>query len=313
MRKYTRVSYGVRCQIFALLQAKLSIQEIADQVGFHKTTIYREIKRNSVIKGQGVYRPKVYDPIDATYLAKMRFKRCRRKLKVRGQLERKVVSLLQNYWTPEQIAGRLKHEKVAVVSHQSIYTFIHRKKQYAKYLPYQGMRFYRHRRNRKGRFEYCKTHISQRPQSAKDRSRIGHWERDLMYANSKAILVCTDRKSRFTLIKAINAATADIVTKQTHLLLQSSNRKVQSVTNDNGSEFKNTDYPTYWCDPYKPWQRGTVENTIGVMRRFIKKKTEISGLNLEGIQNWLNMRPRKVLDYRTPFEVFYNKKVALVI
>ena len=86
------------------------------------------------------------------------------------------------------------------------------------------------------------------------------------------------------------------------------------MTNDNGGEFRFKEpepYNVYWCEPHKPQQRGTVENTIGTIRRYIKKDTDITSVNIDKMIKILNLKPRKVLDYQTPFEVFYNKKVAL--
>lgn len=317
MKQYSRVSHEQRCQIFALLQAKIKVPQIAKQLGFHKTTIYREIKRNSEQEGRDIYGPMIYHPDKATRKARLRFKKCQRKLKVDGDLELLVIKCLKRHWSPEQIAGRLNKEGNIKISHQSIYNFVRRKAQYSKYLCYQGIKHYRHRRNNKGIGGHWTSHISKRPESANNRSRLGHWERDLMYGKERSpILVCTDRKSRFSRLKRVSEATISEVSKATHELLDSTGKKVLSVTNDNGPEFKafnSIKYPTYFCDPYRPQQRGTVENTIGVIRRFIKKKTDLDDVDLEAIERWLNFRPRKVLDYLCPIEVFYKQKVALAI
>jgi len=101
--------------------------------------------------------------------------------------------------------------------------------------------------------------------------------------------------------------------------LKSLEKKVFTLTNDNGTEFNDSaslPYKTYYFDPHKPQQRGTVENTIGLLRQYIKRKTDLEAITqaeLQDIENKINFRPRKGLDYRTPFEVFFNKKVALVM
>lgn len=317
MTKYSRVSYAERCQIFALLQSKISIINIANQLGLHRSTIYREIKRNRVKETRKYDSADVYRPIPAQRLAINRFKFCRRKLKIDKQLEPMVVNMLRMYFTPEQISGRIWREKKIKISHQSIYNFIRQRSHYSQYLCYRGIKHYRHQRNNTKRNSDWTNHISKRPHEANIRSRIGHWERDLMYAKDRAaILVCTDRKSRFTKIKKIPSATISDVSKATHELLESVSKKVISVTNDNGPEFRafnSIKYPTFFCDPYKPQQRGTIENTIGVVRRFIKSKTDITTIDVDKIETWLNLRPRKILDYQTPFEVLYKRKVALVI
>ena len=315
MTKYSRVTYAQRCQISAFLQAKVPVAQMAKNLNLHKTTIYRELKRNSFISK--LCDPAEYCPTKAENKARFRFKSCKRKLKITGELEELIVSLLQKYWTPEQISGRLRRERRIKISHQAIYNFIRTKAQYACYLRYQGKRFYRHNRNNKKNNTHWKVHISKRPAGAENRSRIGHWERDLMYGKDRSpVLVCTDRKTRFTKLAAVERATIEKVSEKTHILLDSVGKRVISVTNDNGLEFSSSNsikYPTYFCDPYRPQQRGTVENTIGVIRRFIKKNSDLSLFNLDDIETWLNFRPRKVLDYQCPYEVFYGKSVALAI
>lgn len=311
MVKYARVSFEQRCQISVLLETGFSAYNIAKKLNLHKSTIYREIKRNCVRVNSDFNQSPQYIATRAHAKAIHRFKRCRRKLIVSGEVEEHVKFMLRHYRSPEQISGRLTLEKIGNVGHQAIYNYIRRHSELTKYLTYRGIKRYRHQRNQKGMLNYTKKNISQRSQAANKRKEIGHWERDLMYACKSPLLVCTDRKSRFTLFKAIDSATSSDVQRETHNMLK--NEKVFSITNDNGAEFKNTNYPTYFCDPYRPQQRGTVENTIGVIRRFIKKKMSLEGVDIKAIEMWLNFRPMKVLDYRTPYEVFYRRKVALAM
>lgn len=313
MKKYSRVSYRVRCQISVLLQAKISIPKIATQLGFNKSTIYREIKRNSSKESKKVYAAIIYEPIAADNKYKSRYFRCRRKLLVQAELENLVISRLKSFWSPEQISGRLRREGISNISYQSIYNFIKRHSHFKKYLLYQGLRNYRYRRHpsKRGRSSWMKS-IHDRPQAANKRLEIGHWERDLMYAKKDPVLVCTDRKSRYTKMTLIERADITSVHSGTTRLLYDEN--VLTITNDNGPEFLSPtpeSYPVYYCDPYRPQQRGTVENSIGVIRRFIKKKTSTTIDELINIEIWMNTRPRKVLDYKMPYEVFYNTKVAL--
>jgi IS30 family transposase len=311
------VSYAQRCQINSLLQAKVSIPQIAKLINFNKSTIYREISRNKTTATRK-YEPEfVYVADTAHKLAINRFKRCRKKLKVVGSNETLVTSMLRNFFSPEQISGRIKLEKDISLSHQSIYNYIRARSHLTKYLRYQGIRNYRYRRGKKEIYNDGLINIKERPEDANNRIVFGHWERDLMYAKERQpVFVCVERKSRFTKLKKIQSATFNEVTTATNEVLASVGKKVLSMTNDNGLEFRIIQafkFPTYYCDPYKPWQRGTVENTIGVIRRFITNKTDLSTINLTEIENWLNMRPRKVLDYLTPYEVLFKTKVALAI
>jgi len=150
--------------------------------------------------------------------------------------------------------------------------------------------------------------------------RIGDWERDsMLISNRRHILVCTDRKSRFTKITPLESIKVKDVAQVTLALLKKTGRRVHTITNDNGPEFKHSPklpVPVYFCDPRKPQQRGTVENTIGLIRQFIKRSTKFKQLTADDYTNMeesLNFRPRKCLDYKTPYEVFYNKSVAVVV
>ena len=315
MKKYSRVPHETRCQISVLLQSSLSIPKIASLLGFHKTTIYREIERNSRRPAKGLAR---YEPRYAQKKAKHRFSKCRRKPKIDGALRQLVTEKLEAAWSPEQIAGRLARERRVSLSHETIYRFIRKNRAYRSYLKFAGKRGAGRYKQRKRRAEWIKS-IHQRPKAAQNRSRFGHWERDGMYAaNNKELLVCVERKSRFTKMSRILHPSSAFVGQLTEELLNKTKRKVLSITNDNGSEFRKPmswNVPVYYCDPLEPQQRGTVENTIGLIRRYITRKTDLEELGetaIAHIENMLNHRPRKVLDYRTPHQVFYEKKVALV-
>lgn len=312
MASYRRVTYEDRCQIQAYLQVKLSVGQIAANLRFHKSTIYREISRNSIRRK--------FDPKRATEKAEQRFRRCRRHYLISGDQEGLVLAFLFSAWSPEQISGRLASEGVASLNHQTIYNYIRRHGRYLK--PYLR------RFNRRGSSRVCmqahkrsgKISIDLRPVESGRRTRIGDWERDCCYgANRKQLLVCADRKSRFTKIAVLEDASGKGTTNLTNRLLKAAGKPVHTITNDNGPEFKNskgTMAPVYYCHPRKPQQRGTVENTVGLIRQFIKRKTDITTLTRQDIQNIedaLNLRPRKCLDYKTPYEVFYGKSVALAV
>lgn len=308
MEKYSRVSYEIRCQISALLKTEISIPTIAKVLGFNKSTIYREIKRNSYWQG--------YRPLNANLLAKKRFKACRRKTKIRNGVEKIVQSALKEGWSPEQIAGRIRLEKIENLSHETVYRYTRLNPQFRPCLRWFNRRGYGRYRQRKERPAWMNS-IKNRPAVVDERSRVGDWERDTMYVKDrKTILVLTERKTRYTLLSKLeNHQAREVAAKTTKLLLETGT-KVFTMTNDNGGEFRFKEkepYDVFWCEPHKPQQRGTVENTIGTIRRYIKRDTDIKDINIEKMVKILNLKPRKVLDYQTPFEVFYNRKVALAV
>ncbi len=314
MKQYSRVSYEVRCQIVAYLEIGFSIPVIASRLGFHKTTIYRELNRNAI----GRCRLKHYDAQAAELKTLRRTRHNHRKAVIQKHLKKVVVARLHDGWSPMQIAKRLCLEKKAQISHETIYRFVRKNSEYKHTLRWAG---------RRGIGRYCqrknnlsgKIMIHQRPPIANRRGRIGDWERDTMYgANRRQLLICTDRKSRLTLIKKLPQIDSKTVNEQTVKILNHLGRKVFTVTNDNGTEFRkkmSSHIRVFYCDPLRPQQRGTVEHMIGDLRRWIHRDTDLEKLSsreIKRMERLLNKRPRKCLDYLTPYEVFYNKKVALV-
>jgi len=310
MSKYRRITLAVRCQIEAYLQAGFNIPEISKKLGYHRSSIYRELRRNS---GRNSYSPSY-----ANSLAKRRYRNCRRLYKVTPEVAEALRCYLEFGWSPDQISRRLAKEKAFSISHECIYQYI--------YLHTNCRKFLR-RPKKRGFSRYSQTRclvknglpLKQRPAIANRRGRIGDWERDLFYgANRQQALVCTDRKSRYTKITKLDAIDSKTVGMETERLINSLSKKAFTVTNDNGPEFRGEGISirTFYCEPRKPQQRGTVENTIGLIRQYISRKTKLSEItddHISELENKLNFRPRKCLDYKTPFEVFFNKSVALAI
>lgn len=309
MKQYSRVSYAVRCQICAFLEINLSIPEIATRLGYNKSTIYREIKRNS-------FKNLSYQTDQAQRWSDKRRLRCRKKRLLKGDYLDLVVKKLKEDWSPQQISKRFKLENVPSVSHETIYKFMRRKpnRKYYRYYNRRGCSRYSQRRMRKD----SQLSIHQRPEIVNQRKRFGDWERDSMIVSKDKLLVCTERKSRFTRIEPYQKFDAKMIGIKTLEMITPLGRPVRTITNDNGPEFRgDRDHgiPVYYCDPRKPQQRGTVENTIGILRKRLTLKTDLSKLTKNGlkkIEDALNLRPRKCLGYRTPYEVFFNTKVALV-
>ncbi|MCP3928709.1 MAG: IS30 family transposase [Bacteroidetes bacterium] len=315
MKKYSRVSYEDRCQISAMLKRNFLISEIATELGFDKSTIYREIKRNKD-QSSSPYRD-VYNPLVAQSKANKRSKNKGRPKIIQGNVENIIIEKMGQGWSPEKIAGRFKKEKFLQISHQTIYSFIYENNDYKKLLRFGRKRGIGRRRQASIRKEKL-LHISQRPISANNRSRMGHWERDGMYgANKKQLLVCIERKTRLVRIEKMNSTRAQDVHNLTSKALKKD--KVLSITNDNGTEFRRphlSKYPIYYCDPMKPNQRGSVENVIGSLRRLVKRTTDLEKMTdkrVKEIESYINNTPLKMFDYQTPYEVYYKKKVALIV
>ena len=312
MAAYRRVTYADRCQIQAFLQVKLSVDEISQKLKFHRSTIFREISRNRYLS--------IYEAQRAEKRKVKRFSRCRRPRMLLGESQIQVEAQLISGLSPQQISRRFALEQVMQISHQTIYNHVRRNSEWLK----PTLRRFNRRGGSRVRMAAHRTEgkisIDDRPDACNRRLRFGDWERDSMYvAKRRQILVCVDRKSRFTKIRRSISQKVSDVTRLTNQLLKETRRKVYSITNDNGPEFRKPDgliAPVFYCHPRKPQQRGTVENTIGLLRQYIKRTTDINTLtdeDLEAIENSLNLRPRKCLDYKTPYEVFYGKTVALAL
>ena len=310
MTAYRRVTFEDRCLISALRKIKLSIAEIANQTGFNKSTISRELRRNG---------EKSYLPRQAHQKAQDRFMACRRPKKIRGSLEELVVGKITDDWSPEQVAGRLYREHKLELSHTTIYKYIHEHHEQQSVVRKSLRKVGKGgcgRLKRRRRPEWM-LKFSDRPKVIGNRRRFGDWERDTLYAKDrKQVIVCVDRRSRYIKVARVKEPYCLHLTEQTKALLQGTG-KLRSITNDNGSEFQDGfqfNVPVYYCDPRSPHQRGTVENQIGLVRQYITRKTDLTQLSdeqIQAIENKLNHRPRKCLDWKTPHEVFFQATVAL--
>ena len=316
---YRQLTQEQRYQIGACLRIGMTRSEIAKEIKVHKSTVSREIKRNST--------PYRYNPSRAIRMARDRHER-KRKRRVDHETWVRVEELLGFDWSPEQISMRLKLEGRASVSHESIYLHIYRDKQEGGVL-YTHLR--RQHRYRKRIHKYCKRFgwdtrrpISERPAIVETRSRLGDWEADTIIGREKkgGILSLVERRSRFCLLQRVPTKAADTVAKAVCSKLLPHKDKVLTITSDNGIEF--TRHQTialslgadfFFADPYSSWQRGTNENTNGLVRQYFPKKTAFAALtdsDIQFVSDRLNNRPRKALAFRTPNEVFNNHFVALI-
>lgn len=302
MKQYSRVSYEARCQISALLKTKIPISEISKIVGFHKSTIYREIKKNKGCRAYFLER--------ADRFARKRAKTKRRKAHIVGAVRTLIVRKLKLGWSPEIISGRIRKDHGLSISHETIYRFLRANPQYATRLKFYKRPGYGRYRQRMMRPKWMIS-IKERPKIVAQRKRFGDWERDTMYTKNRGfLLVCLERKSRLIRLRALKTHKAKEVSIETNKLIQSAGRRVYTVTNDNGGEFRWKDpigYKCFYCEPHKPHQPGSVENVISLIRQYIKRDTDLKEVNIKKVEDLINSRPRKVLDFKTPNEVFYNK------
>ena len=317
---YRQLTRDQRYQIGALLRIGMTRSEIAKEIGVHKSTVSRELRRNE----SGRWK---YNPSRAIRMARERHEN-KRKYRIDEVIWARVETLLKLEWRPEQISLRLKAENFGTVSRQTIYKYVYQNKLDGGVLYTHLTRRHQHR---KPIHKYCKRGfrdprrpISERPAIVETRSRIGDWEADTIIGRKQqqAIVSIVERRSRFCILQKVPVRSAAMVVEAFCQRLLPLKDKVLTITSDNGSEFAGhkkialslgADF--FFADPYSSWQRGTNENTNGLVRQYFPKKTDFSLLSDEDVQrveDRLNNRPRKTLGFRTPYEVLYNKSVALI-
>jgi IS30 family transposase len=299
-----------------------SLRSIAASLGRAPSTVSRDIRRNGGRRG---YRASQAD--QAARDRARRPKSCR--LVQNRALARIVAEKLQLEWSPEQIAGWLKrrfpHDEHYQVSHETIYRslFIQARGALKKEL-LQHLR--RTRAMRRSRHHTQKTEdhgritdtvsISERPASVEDRAVPGHWEGDLLFGrNNSQIATLVERHTRYVMLAKVAAKDTETVVNALIQHAHSLPRELyQSLTWDRGKEMAEhkrftlaTDIKVYFCDPQNPWQRGSNENTNGLLRQYFPKGTDLSvysQAHLNAVARRLNERPRKTLNYETPAERF---------
>jgi len=320
-KKYKHINVEERIRLYKLLSSGNSIQKIANQLQFHKSTIYRELARNSSIYG---YRP---DTASQKYYYRRKTSK-RTKLDKNPILKIYVIEKLKAGHSPEQISGRLKllHGK-CIVSHETIYKYMYSEygiklKLYKCLRKQRRYRFPRVKRRRYRRSKpKNKESIHDRPDSINDRSKLGHWEGDLIVFKKQKTNLFTlrERKSRFIIaIKNRNRKAKNTANTLIKYMKQKSQlvKKCNSITLDNGVEFYEHQLLThelgadvYFCDPYKSYQKGAIENANRDLRRYYPRKTKMAHItqnNIDLTTNELNNLPMKCLGFRTPHEVFWD-------
>ena len=319
MKTYKQLTCEQRYAIRILIKKNYLQKDIATAVGVNKSTISRELKRNSGKRG---YRPK-----QAQQKAVER-RQDKSPPRIAEATWNKVRLYLKDDWSPEQISGTMKLKERISISHEWIYQFIIKDKQTGGNL-YTHLRCKSKRRKRYGSHERRgilknRRSIEERPAIVETKERIGDWEANTIIgkAHKGAIVSLTERKTKICLIYKVERKTADLVSKAMSKLLLPLKDIVYTITSDNGKEFAlheetaetlETDF--YFAHPYASYERGLNENTNSLIRQYFPKDRDFRTITDEELimaTKKLNNRPRKTLGYLTPNEVFFeNYKIAL--
>lgn len=318
-KKYKQLDQKERDRIFQFKKKGMSNSDIAKKLGRDKTTIGREFKRNVH------QRFHQYLPDTAQRKADKRKERGRKKLYVVKQLrlKKKIIALLKKGWSPDLIAGRLKRLKTPYLNQESIYQFIYSLEGRQANLRQYLRRAHRIRHKKAGRKHRQddtipnRTDITKRPKSIEKRKQFGHWEGDSVVYNRHRQVLSTsvERKTRKTIISRPRNRTAK---EKSRVLIKRfkplPKRARLTMTYDNGREAVSHEAVTaavgmkfYFAKTYSSWQRGTNENRNGLVRFYLPRNTDLSQLTwqqIKRVENLINNRPVKLLDYRTPNEAF---------
>lgn len=319
MKKYRQLTQEQRYQIYILRKSGVNQKQIASLLGCHKSTISREIHRNSGLRG---YRPKQAHLLAMTRKTQNTF------ISIPPSVWNLVEHLVENDWSPEQISTWLKRTVDIAVSHEWIYQYLLKDKKKGGQL-FKHLRCKKKRKKRYGSTEARgqlknRRSIEQRPKFIENRNRLGDWEVDTVVSKGRkhSIVSATERKSRMTLIEIVKGRSANAVKNALLKLLMPIAGCVHTITADNGKEFADHEEIAeklkadfFFAKPYAAWQRGTNENANGLIRQYFPKQRVFNNITAEELQmvmKRLNNRPRKVLGFKTPDQVFFgHNRVAL--
>jgi IS30 family transposase len=308
----------------ALRRQGLSQSEIARALGRHRSTLSREVRRNST-RADGRYRAAT-----AQERTNGRRSRSRRNLRFTAEDFALIDDLLRRQWSPEQVAGYLRREGRLLVSHETIYRHVWRDKRQGGTLHTHLRGARKRRRKRYGSYDSRgrlagKRMISERPPEVEARERVGHWEVDtVMGAGSKdCVLTLVERKTGLVLIGKLSDRTSEGLSRRAISLMRRHGARFETVTADNGTEFHDykrievrTGAAFYFARPYHSWERGSNENANGLLRQYLPKGESMAGLSqhrCNAIARQLNARPRKRLGFRTPLECFNESSVSVAL
>ena len=331
-KNYNQLGFEQRYQIEAFLKAGMKQNFIASALGVHPSTICRELGRNVAKRGRSA---NVYSAEKAQKKTDLRHKEKDKHIVFNNEMKQTIESrIIHDKWSPELIYQSAKLSNEQMVSHERIYQWIWECKKSNKRNDRKYKRFYEHlkhgkRRRKRGKRKDCRglipnrVPIEKRPSIVKKRTRLGDLEGDLMMGKNHkgAVLVFVDRATRITSLRKLSSKEAKNLVRQGKVSIQNLGFKVQTITLDNDKVFsrhhelgKACGAKIYFTRPYTSQDKGTVENRIGVLRRFLPKKTDLSCVTnkqLKEIENKLNDRPMRKFNYLTPKQVL-QKKIALI-
>ena len=299
------------------MQQNISFTDIGKILKKNKSTISREVERNSGKKG---YRHK-----QAHQFSVIRKINSKKHIRLTPAIQRLIERKLKVRWSPEQISNWIKKNKFGSISHETIYSMIRVDREYGGIL-YTFL----HQSNRKKRKKYGtgltqkgsiknRVSIEKRPKIVEEQKRIRDFEGDTIVGKNHqgSIVTLVDRKSLYLKMEVLQDRTSESVSTAIKGMLESIKGNVHTITFDKGKEFANhedisimLDAKIYFADPYSFWQRAINENTNGLIRQYFPKKTDFSKItkkDIERIEFEINNRPRKKLGYKTPHEVFWRQ------
>jgi len=311
---YRQITFEERYTLRPARRRGLTPAAIARVLGRHRSTIGRELTRNQTAH-DGAYRPQLAD-----WYARGRRSRSRRNRRFTAAELARVRTLLCQQWSPEQVAGDLRRHQLLPISPETIYRYIWADKR-------QGGQLYTHLRGaRKQRRKRYRTYdsrgrvagkrpITERPAAVETRTQVGHWETDtLLGAGRPCLLSMVERKTGYVVLGKLRARTTAEVNRRATRLIRRQRRPVRTITADNGTEFHGytaieqaTAARFYFATPHHAWERGTNENTNGLLRQYLPKRrtmAHLTQLDCNAIAAKLNHRPRKRLGFRTPEECY---------
>ncbi len=314
MNRYRQLGADERVQIATLRYQNFSLPRIARIIGRHRSTVWREVQRNRAPYDGG------YRSARAHERAVARRRRSRRNQQF-GQAElNRVEVLLRQQWSPEQVSGYLRRGGEFCISHETIYRHVWRDLRRGGSLHRQLRGARKLKRKRYGHYDSRgrlagKRHISERPAVVESRRQSGHWEIDTVLGTTReCVVTLVERQSGYLLVGKMRARTTAELNRATFELMCRHPARFRTITADNGTEFHDyrsleaaTGVPFYFATPHHSWERGTNENTNGLLRQYLPKGTSLALLTqsrCDALAETLNTRPRKRHAYQAPKTCF---------
>jgi len=314
---YAQITLDERYAISALRKLGYKPAEIARELGRHPSTIGREVRRNAWREDGRTYRP-----LKAQSYTNQRRRASRSTSQFSADEWALVESVLREDFSPEQVVGWFARFKILAISHETIYRYIWDDKERGGTLHVHLRRANKPFRKRYGAYDSRgrlagKRHISTRPAGAENRSRVGHWEVDTVLGNSQGgacIVTLVERKTGFVVIGKLERHTAADLNARLEAMIARQRRPVRTITADNGTEFhsykaleQRVSAKFYFATPHHSWERGSNENTNGLIRQYLPKGVSmehVTQADCDRIADKLNRRPRKRYNWHTPEELY---------